>query len=307
MATKLVNFARAFTLTLGRGPGETIPFQAGVQQVDEALLDHWYVQANMVGAKQQPPKIGSKAYADADAAAAAQIENLRQIADTAAQNLADLRAKAKKSDIDEMVARLQPKTPINEVTAAAKRQIQEHEQILKGRGGSETVARTQIQAALPDDKEDAETHLAKAVDANTAEAAAHDTPYPTAKAPDDDSMSGFNRLIQENTGVDVTGRARAAVLTTHDEVTKGNAATDADVNAAKDTKNTGAGQAKAPVKQSMSLNPASGVSKAGATIHPAPGANDQIKADEAAIVRDQQNLVRDTTAAGAARRATIQN
>lgn len=48
MATKTVNITKSFTLTHKDEAGALVrtPFLPGIQDVDEALADHWYTQAH---------------------------------------------------------------------------------------------------------------------------------------------------------------------------------------------------------------------------------------------------------------------
>ena len=48
MATKTVNITKSFTLTHKDESGALLrtPFLPGIQEVDEALANHWYTQAH---------------------------------------------------------------------------------------------------------------------------------------------------------------------------------------------------------------------------------------------------------------------
>jgi hypothetical protein len=59
-----VEFARPFTLNLDGGG--SIPFKAGQQRIDEALLSHWYVQANLVNPDPNKIRSGTKDFLKED-------------------------------------------------------------------------------------------------------------------------------------------------------------------------------------------------------------------------------------------------
>jgi hypothetical protein len=152
MTEVTVNFANSFELNLGRG----IPrmrFEPGVQQIDEALADHWYVQANMVGATKAPAIPGMPEFLAEDTARATELQQMLEIANRTAAQLQELRDKASSQGMREINAATRRAQPINESLAERIRRLEDGQP----REPLETAPETKVHAVtLPQEAEAAE-------------------------------------------------------------------------------------------------------------------------------------------------------
>jgi hypothetical protein len=135
MAQVIVNFERAFKLNLGlqpAAPGEPPPtqpkvieFAKGIQPIDESLLGHWYVRANLVGAERRPAMPGQAEYLAEDMVRVQNLKQIIEISNQAARDLEELRGRAQKEGMKAVLQGMMPASPPNEVAAAAIRRTEQ--------------------------------------------------------------------------------------------------------------------------------------------------------------------------------------
>jgi hypothetical protein len=120
MALITVDFARAFKLRI-EGVAEPLQFSAGPQRIDDSLLSHWYVKANLVGADRLRPLPGTREFAMEDQNHADELAHLLAVANTTANKLRELREKNQTDGMRELVQQMGRARPVNEVIADAQR------------------------------------------------------------------------------------------------------------------------------------------------------------------------------------------
>ncbi|MWK54678.1 hypothetical protein GO594_01690 [Pseudomonas otitidis] len=77
-------------------PDGVVEFEAGTQEIDDALVDHWFVKAHLEPVKAKKSDAEAKAKAEAEAKAKAQAEEeAKAKAEAEAKAKAEAEAKAK--------------------------------------------------------------------------------------------------------------------------------------------------------------------------------------------------------------------